>query len=55
MEKYIVLFIHKETNISYLLGTTETEIEAITMRDNAMRDDAKHGESDDYEYEIVHK
>lgn len=55
MEKYFVHCTHKETKRSYLLGTTDTEIEAIAIRDNAMRDDAKHGESDEYEYEIIHK
>lgn len=55
MKKYIVLHKHKETNIWYPLAKTDTEIEAIAIMDNAMRDDAKHGESDDYEYEIVHQ
>lgn len=55
MKKYFVHCTHKETKHTYLLGTTDTEIEAIAIRDYAMRDDAKHGESDDYEYEIKHK
>lgn len=55
MEKYFVHCTHKETKRIYLLGTTDTEIEATTIMEYAMRDDAKHGESDEYEYEIVHK
>ena len=55
MEKYFVHCTHKETKQTYLLGTTDTEIEATSIMEYAMRDDAKHGESDDYEYEIEHK
>lgn len=55
MEKYFVHCTHKETKRTYLLGTTDTEIEATSIMEYAMRDDDKHGESDEYEYEIVHK
>lgn len=55
MEKYFVHCTHKETKQTYLLGTTDTEIEVTSIMEYAMRDDAKHGESDEYEYEIIHK
>lgn len=55
MEKYFVHCTHKETKRTYLLGTTDTEIEATSIMEYAMKDDAKHGESDEYEYEITHK